>query len=124
VHSARFAAIDTGAPGNSPDADNNAKLLRLLTDVPAARRSARFRCVIALVEILPGGEVSVPELFSGACEGVIEHEPRGLHGFGYDPLFVPHGFTQSFAELGDAEKNRISHRANAVGKLRAWLNGR
>jgi XTP/dITP diphosphohydrolase len=124
VHSARFAALDTGAPGNSPDADNNAKLLRLMANVPAPRRSARFRCVIALVELLPGGEVSVPELFSGACEGVIDLEPRGHAGFGYDPLFVPHGFSQSFAELREEEKNRISHRANAVGKLRTWLHGR
>jgi XTP/dITP diphosphohydrolase len=118
VHSARFAALDSGAPGNSSDAENNAKLLRLLKDIPRERRTARFRCVLALVEISPSSAGRPPQFFEGACEGHIEFAPSGGGGFGYDPLFVPDGFTQSFAELGDDVKNRLSHRARALEKLR------
>lgn len=116
VHSARFAALETGAPGNSTDAENNAKLLRLLRDVPDGKRAARFRCVIALVPVAGAGAT---ELFEGACEGRITFTPGGAKGFGYDPLFVPDGFAQSFAELGEEVKNRISHRAKALARLRA-----
>ena len=64
------------------------------------------------------------ELFVGACEGRITFQPSGAKGFGYDPLFVPDGFRQSFAELGEDVKNRISHRAHALEKLRArWAAG-
>jgi len=133
VHSARFAALDTGHAGNSSDAENNAKLLRLLRDVPADIRTARFRCVIALTPIVeshPTGASPVcaanehelmTELFDGVCEGKISFTPSGAKGFGYDPLFVPNGFTQSFAELGEDVKNRISHRAKALEKLRGRL---
>ncbi|MFO1489238.1 MAG: RdgB/HAM1 family non-canonical purine NTP pyrophosphatase [Verrucomicrobiota bacterium] len=117
VHSARFAALDRNE--NSTDADNNAKLLRLLKDVPDAKRTARFRCVIALVA---SSTTIPPHLFDGTCEGRIESNPRGLGGFGYDPLFVPNGFTQSFAELGEAAKNQLSHRAKALAKLRKFLD--
>jgi len=128
VHSARFAAADPGTSGNSKDADNNAKLLRLLADVPIKKRTARFRCVIALVPTVAAAANSSPvcyadelelstELFDGACEGHIEFAPSGQGGFGYDPLFVPAGYTQSFAELGENVKNRISHRARALEKL-------
>lgn len=120
VHSARFAALDRGAAetaGNSPDVDNNAKLLRLLRQVPEEQRTARFRCVIALAR-LGGGPVAT---FDGACEGRIEFTPRGQGGFGYDPLFVPTGYDRSFAELGEEEKNRLSHRASALAKLKRWL---
>jgi XTP/dITP diphosphohydrolase len=133
VHSARFAALDTGAEGNSSDAENNAKLLRLLRDVPEAQRTARFRCVIALTPVI-GAEQSnaspvcaadenelQTEIFDGACEGRMAMSASGRGGFGYDPLFVPNGFTQSFAELGEEVKNRISHRAHALEKLRARL---
>lgn len=122
VHSARFAARETGHSGNSADADNNAKLLRLLEDVPLEKRTARFRCVIAVVTAatpsIPGGE---PKLFEGACEGRILFAPRGRGGFGYDPLFVPLGFQQTFAELGKDVKNRLSHRARALQRLKAAL---
>ena len=133
VHSARFAALDTGQPGNSATADNNAKLLRLLSDVPVEKRTARFRCVMALTPIAPGKvQVSSPvcyadepefqtHLFDGTCEGRVLSAPRGQGGFGYDPLFVPEGFEQSFAELGEDVKNRLSHRARALEKLRAAL---
>jgi XTP/dITP diphosphohydrolase len=111
VVSARFAALETGRAGNSTDAENTARLLRLLRDVPAARRAARFRCVIALAAV---GQPGPPQLFEGACEGRILEAPRGAGGFGYDPVFQPTGFHESFAELGEAVKNRISHRAQAL----------
>jgi len=122
VHSARFAALDSGAAGNSPDADNNRKLLRLLQNIPAEKRTARFRCVLALVEAQsPKSKIQSLRLFSGACEGRIDFAPRGAGGFGYDPLFIPDGFTQSFAELGEDVKNRLSHRAQALAQLKAAL---
>ena len=116
VHSARFAALDPS--GNAPDTDNNAKLLRLLNDVPLEKRGARFRCVIALVEVTPSSALPTPHLFDGVCAGRIQLAPSGTNGFGYDPLFVPDGYGHSFAELGDAVKNRLSHRALALAKLR------
>lgn len=136
VHSARFAAMDAHSSGNTPDADNNAKLLRLLKDVPVEKRSARFRCIIALTPMVhTGAESASPvcaaderelqtEVFDGACEGRIQFNASGAKGFGYDPLFIPHGFEQSFAELGEDVKNRISHRAKALEKLRAWFDAR
>ncbi len=119
VHSARFAALDNNE--NSPDADNNAKLLRLLKDVPPEKRTARFRCVIALVEINQQSPIPNPQLFEGTCAGRIAFAPRGANGFGYDPLFVPAGFEQTFAELGDRVKNDFSHRAKALAELRAKM---
>jgi XTP/dITP diphosphohydrolase len=131
VHSARFAALDKNE--NSPDAENNAKLLRLLKNVPSAKRTARFRSVLALTPVLKGQiKNSSPvcyadecesqtELFNGVCEGKIAFEPRGQNGFGYDPLFVPDGFEQTFAELGEDLKNQLSHRAKALQKLRQHL---
>ena len=121
VHSARFAAMDSGTEGNSKDADNNAKLLRLLKNVPSEKLTARFRCVLALVELNSKLNTHHSTLFPGTCEGRIHLTPHGTNGFGYDPLFIPDGFTQSFAELGDAVKNRISHRAQALSQLRAHL---
>lgn len=134
VHSARFAALDGNAAGNSSDAANNAKLLRLLGAVSGDRRTARFRCVMAVVEITaavpPCGVVGemcwmaqpTPRCFDGVCEGRILFEPRGVAGFGYDPLFLPAGLERSFAELGEEVKNRISHRAKALAKVREALN--
>jgi XTP/dITP diphosphohydrolase len=133
VHSARFAALDKTHVGNSTDADNNAKLLRLLEDVPQEKRTARFRCVLALTPIIgdhienssPVCYVDEFELqtstFDGVCEGRIGLAPRGQGGFGYDPLFIPDGFTQSFAELGEEVKNRLSHRSRALAQLKAAL---
>ena len=134
VHSARFAALDSGMTGNSSDADNKLKLLRLLQGVPLEQRTARFRCVIALTPVLADRvESSSPvcyadefemqtKLFEGTCEGRIGLEPRGQGGFGYDPLFVPEGFVETFAELGDAVKNAISHRSRALQRLKAELS--
>ncbi|HEX3857667.1 MAG TPA: non-canonical purine NTP pyrophosphatase [Verrucomicrobiae bacterium] len=137
VHSARFTALDRSADGssaNSPDADNNAKLLRLMKDIPLEKRAARFRCVIALATLLKNenentspvcfaNELESPtQLFDGACAGKILFEPRGKNGFGYDPLFVPNGFDQTFAELGDEVKNKLSHRAKALEKLKIYFS--
>ena len=130
VHSARFAALDSGQSGNSSDAQNREKLLRLLQDVPPGRRTARFRCVLALTPVPePQKQSTSPvceadeselatELFEGACEGQIGFAPRGQGGFGYDPLFVPDGYEQTFAELGEEIKNEMSHRAQALAKLK------
>lgn len=130
VHSARFAALDSGAAGNSHDAANNVKLLHLLRDVPLEQRTARFRCVTALTPVISGQvENASPvcyadefelqtQLFEGACAGRIQFTAAGQGGFGYDPLFVPDGFTQSFAELSSAEKNQRSHRAQALAALK------
>jgi XTP/dITP diphosphohydrolase len=121
VYSARFAALDTGTTGNSPDTENNAKLLRLLEHVPLEQRTARFRCVIALVSVDPHSEAPASQSFDGVCEGVIGLEAHGDHGFGYDPLFVPAGFEQTFAQLGEETKNRISHRSRALERLKSTL---
>ncbi len=122
VHSARFAALDKAE--NSKDADNNAKLMRLLADVPLEKRTARFRCVIALVEIHPSSSMFHPQIFDGACEGKIQANASGQGGFGYDPLFVPNGFIKSFAELGEDVKNTLSHRAKALTKLKEFFNNK
>ena len=108
VHSARYA----GEPSDS--AANNAKLLCELAG--ETNRSARFRCVLALAA--PDGRCWTVD---GRCEGHIAHVPAGRDGFGYDPLFIPYGFTQTFAELPAEEKNRISHRGAAlVAAVSAW----
>jgi len=130
VHSARFAALDTGQPGNSPTSENNAKLLRRLGDTPPDKRTARFRCVVALTPVRRSesqgaspvcyaDEVELQtELFEGACEGRIGLAPRGQGGFGYDPLFIPTGYDHTFGELDEAIKNQLSHRARALTLLR------
>ncbi len=101
VYSARYA----GEPCNH--ANNNAKLLRELAG--EKDRSARFRCVAALSD--PSGRA---ETVSGSCPGHIIEALRGAQGFGYDPLFVPDGFEQTFAEMGNAQKNQLSHRGRAM----------
>jgi XTP/dITP diphosphohydrolase len=134
VHSARFASLGRQGDGNASDADNNAKLLRLLRDVPIARRTARFRCVLALTPVLAAPmEISSPvcysdelelqtEFFEGQCEGTIGLTPSGDHGFGYDPLFLPTGQSRTFADLPSELKNQISHRSQALEKLRLRLH--
>lgn len=136
VFSARFAASDgtaAASSSNSSDAENNAKLLRLLKDIPPGQRTARFRCVLALTPVMTeaaagaspvcyGDELEwQTELFEGVCEGAIGFAPLGRGGFGYDPLFVPSGHRQTFAELGEDIKNRLSHRARALARLREKL---
>ncbi|MHB8520674.1 MAG: non-canonical purine NTP pyrophosphatase [Limisphaerales bacterium] len=135
VYSARFAANPSAGHGNSSDSENNAKLLRLLEDVPAEKRTARFRCVMALTPVsMAAAENRSPvccanelelrtELFEGLCEGRIGFSARGGFGFGYDPLFTPDGYRQTLAELGEAAKNQISHRARALAKLKQRASG-
>jgi XTP/dITP diphosphohydrolase len=133
IHSARFAALDSDSPGNSPDSANNAKLLKLLEGVGAEQRTGRFRCVIAITKI-PFSQLTKKPLlytensfvehtktFEGVCKGKIAFGPSGKRGFGYDPLFIPSDHEKSFAELGDHVKNKISHRAKAMEKLREYL---
>lgn len=114
-----------GAPGvesayfagpRASGAENLAKLVALMRDVPDERRAAHFVCVLVLVG--PDGEEHV---FEGRCEGTLQREPAGTGGFGYDPVFVPAGYSQTFAELGNDVKNRLSHRGRAWAKLAAWL---
>lgn len=105
VYSARFAGED------ATDAGNNQKLLAMLTG--RADRTARFVCVMALA--MPGRETETVE---GVCEGRIAAEPSGNGGFGYDPLFVPEGYDDTFARLGSDVKNTISHRARALHMMK------
>jgi XTP/dITP diphosphohydrolase len=91
------------------DRDRVNYLLSRLKDVPEAKRSAHFRCVIAIAQ--PDGKV---ELCQGECEGVITLEPRGNFGFGYDPIFYLPGLGKTMAELTLEEKNRVSHRGRAA----------
>lgn len=100
-------------------AANLAKLIRVMRDVPEERRGAEFRCVLFLI-----GPEGQEQVFEGVCRGRLRREPRGGAGFGYDPIFVPDGFTQTYSELGDEVKNTISHRARAWGKLAEWIRGR
>jgi len=116
IRSARFA-------GEQADAkQNNQLLLERLTGVPYEKRTARFRCVLALV--IPGGE---EHCWEGVCEGLIGFEEQGETGFGYDPLFIIPAYRQTLAQLGPAIKNRISHRARALEQahpfLLNWLSG-
>jgi XTP/dITP diphosphohydrolase len=127
VHSARFAAIDAKPPqpasvGNSPDSANNAKLLRLLKDVPPNQRKGRFRCAIASIRVKPVQGILAGQTFEGICEGKIQSSESGKGGFGYDPLFIPDGQTVSFAQLPSDVKNRVSHRAQALQKLKRYLD--
>ncbi|HKO21085.1 MAG TPA: non-canonical purine NTP pyrophosphatase, partial [Candidatus Eisenbacteria bacterium] len=98
------------------DAQRCAKLLDALAGVPPLRRTARFRSVIALVE--PGGREAVVE---GEAEGILLDQPQGAGGFGYDPIFYYPPLDSTFAQLDDAEKNTVSHRARAMTQARAIL---
>jgi XTP/dITP diphosphohydrolase len=109
VHSARYSGEE------ATDAGNNALLLKSLESVRGKDRRARFRCVIVLARA--GRKVAV---FSGAVEGTIVNQPKGTAGFGYDPLFVPQGFCETFGQLPAVTKNRLSHRALALERLRDW----
>ena len=123
VYSARYAG-----EGCTYD-DNNTKLLAALDGVPESERTARFVTVITL--IYPDGkdapETALPQngryvlVASGECRGHIATEKRGEGGFGYDPVFIPEGYSDSFAELGTDFKNTISHRAKALAELERLL---
>jgi len=105
VYSSRFAGE------NATDDDNCAKLLKELENVDPDKRTAQFRCVIVYYD----GEIN--KVFEGICNGTIIYEKRGSGGFGYDPLFVPDGYSETYAELEPEIKNKISHRGKALKKF-------
>lgn len=110
VYSARYAG------NGATDRQRYEKLLDALRGVPPAQRSARFRCAIALV--LPDGTEEITE---GECEGIIIDTPRGEHGFGYDPVFYMPALGKTMAELPPELKNRVSHRARALMRMKPIL---
>lgn len=111
VYSARYA----GGDGH----DSEANMRKLLKELDGEQnRKAQFRTAICLIE--QGEE----HLFEGIVKGSIIEQKRGVSGFGYDPVFMPEGYEETFAEMGNAEKNKISHRARAVEKLCEYLNGK
>lgn len=112
VYSARYAGPD------ATDEQNVEKLIKALHDVPLEKRAGRFVC--ALVLISPDDEEMVVEDY---CHGHIAEGPKGENGFGYDPVFIPEGYTQTFGELGAAVKDQLSHRARAVEALLSELHG-
>ncbi len=115
VESAYFAGPQHDA------AANLRKLTEVMRDVPEGRRSARFVCVLVLLG--PDGR---ERIFEGRCEGVLAREPVGGSGFGYDPLFIPDGFDRTYAQIGEVDKNRISHRGRAWNRLvdeMGWSGG-
>ena len=127
IYSARYASMEAGAHEASHDAEAN--MSRLLKELGENNnRRARFRTVIALIlkkDVCPCGCTSIKEIhqFEGIVEGQIIRERRGGEGFGYDPIFQPDGYEETFAELGMEIKNHISHRARAVKKLADFLLG-
>lgn len=108
--SARFAGED------ATDAANLAKLIARIASVPSDERTARYRCVAAIAWT---DDRTLQA--QGTCEGMLITEPRGERGFGYDPVFVPAGSSRTMAELGDEEKDAISHRGRALRELERLL---
>lgn len=113
IYSARFAG------GDGDDQANNDKLKELIKDVPYEKRTGRFVSVITMV--FPDGDKIVAR---GEVEGHIVLEEQGSNGFGYDPLFIPVGYDITFGEIDSEIKNKISHRANALLKLKEMLQER
>jgi XTP/dITP diphosphohydrolase len=109
VLSARFAGKDAS------DSDNLKELLGLMRGVKTVDRTARFVCIVAITD---GKRVWI---VTGKCEGRIAAQPSGNSGFGYDPVFIPEGYNTTFARLGTRIKNKISHRAQALGRTRHIL---
>jgi XTP/dITP diphosphohydrolase len=109
VFSARYSGE------GATDELNNEKLLREMRGVAPRRRHAQFRSVLALV-----GK-GIQEFTEGICPGVLAESPRGTNGFGYDPIFIPDGFSRTYAELTAEEKNNISHRSRSFAKMKDVL---
>jgi XTP/dITP diphosphohydrolase len=117
VHSARYAADEPhAAENNTDDDDNNAKLIREIRRVAADKRTGRFVCWIAAAR--DGKTLAV---FEGKAEGIIQDQPKGSNGFGYDPLFFFPQIKKTFAELTPAEKARYSHRGAAFRRFLEWV---
>ena len=110
VRSARYAG------DGATDAERIRKVLGHLVSVRDEQRTARFRCLICVID--PAGKESC---FEGRCEGRMAHRAAGSSGFGYDPIFIPDGYDRTFAELGLGVKNKISHRARALEQVIAFL---
>lgn len=110
IYSARYAGVD------KDDEANIRKVLEEMQSVPMEKRTARFVCVLALAE--KGKETVITE---GYCEGKIALHPAGENGFGYDPIFIPEGYTNTLAELDPSVKQEISHRRHAMDQLQALL---
>ncbi|HLT56041.1 MAG TPA: XTP/dITP diphosphatase [Bacillota bacterium] len=110
IYSARYAGED------KDDEANIRKVLEEMQSVPMENRTARFVCVLALAE--KGKETVITE---GYCEGKIALHPAGENGFGYDPIFIPEGYTNTLAELNPSVKQEISHRRHAMDQLQALL---
>ena len=115
IYSARYAGE------GATDQANLHKMLDEIRDVPARQRTARYQCVIAFVA---SDTDTKPILASGTWEGTLISTPRGLGGFGYDPIFVPQGFDRTAAELDPEEKNSLSHRGQALRALVTQLQNR
>jgi XTP/dITP diphosphohydrolase len=115
IYSARYAGE------GASDQANLRKMLDEMRDIPAPQRTARYQCVIAFVTT---ARDLTPILASGTWEGTLTSAPRGLGGFGYDPIFVPRGFERTAAELDPGEKNSLSHRGQALSALVTQLQGR
>lgn len=113
VHSRRFASVANAT--DDQDAANNQHLLSVLAAVPSGSRGACYRCALALIDDV--GQVVV----FGRVDGRIAASERGSNGFGYDPLFIPAGYEETFGELSPEVKARQSHRAAAVSSIRPWL---
>ena len=111
VYSARFAGADTGYAVKIP------RLLSMLNETGDKERRAQFVCVMALAD----GDGRLLHTVKGVCTGTIADEPRGSHGFGYDPIFIPDGFDLTFGELGNDVKKTISHRAKATELIIRYL---
>jgi XTP/dITP diphosphohydrolase len=116
VHSARYAANEPDkAEANTDDEANNARVLRELKDVPPAKRTGRFVCVLAAAR-----DGKLLATFCGKAEGIILDARRGSNGFGYDPLFYFPQIGKTFAQLSAEEKSQYSHRGAAFRQLLAW----
>jgi XTP/dITP diphosphohydrolase len=109
IYSARFA----GTHGN--DSENRKKVLQLMENLPIENRTARFVCVICLINRIS------TNYFVGTCEGKIGFEEIGTNGFGYDSIFIPDGYYSTFAEMDSSQKNKISHRSLALNKFIEYL---
>lgn len=110
IYSSRFSGPDAN------DEKNIQKLIKILKDLPINKRDARFQCWTALVS-----KDKILGTTSGICRGKIILTPRGKHGFGYDPVFIPEGHDKTFAELGSEVKDKISHRAKAFFKMKELI---
>lgn len=110
IYSARYAGTDKN------DHENMKKVLEELKDIPKEKRTARFVCSLAIAR--PDQKVVMKEEY---CEGRITTKPIGTKGFGYDPIFIPEGFTQTMAQLTSDIKNKISHRGKAIQVFEKWM---